>query len=271
MTLTDVEAYENGEYGIVALSSFRYDRLSIGHLFESSMIYSNGLDGVFLRGIQNSEIRFNTIFDNGRDPAEDSSGILIANGTYLVKEMPSINILIRDNTIGDTGGSPNQAYGVHSIDLSDQIMLLNNELSGNRIAPYLLAGSSNTIILPVRYSEWNAQWGVELGASTNDYDGDGIDNFTEYIFGGDPTNSLNPGTLPVLAVMDGEMSYVYVKRANDSSLTYALESTTNLLSSDWMPSGYVTLQDAWDGNELRVVTNGVDTSRKAVFLRLRVE
>lgn len=142
VTLTDVESYENGEYGIVALSSFRYDRLSTGLLVENSMIYSNGLEGIFLRGIQDSEIRSNTILDNGLDPAEESSGILIANGTYLVKEMPSTNILIRANDIGGA----EQVYGVESVDLTDGITLQHNDLTGNQTGPYNLAGSNNSVI-----------------------------------------------------------------------------------------------------------------------------
>lgn len=267
VTLNNVQSYENGEYGIVALSSFRYDRLSTGLLVENSTIVSNGLEGIELRGIQDSQIRSNAIHDNALDLNADSSGIKIRNGTYWVPDMPSFNILIRDNAIDGA----EQAYGVHSIDLSDQVALLNNELAGNRIAPYLLAGSANTVIPPVRYSDWNAQWGAELGASTNDYDGDGIDNFTEYVVGGDPTNSLDTGTQPVFTAADGVMSYVYVKRANDSSLAYALESTTHLLNPDWQPSGYVALPDVWDGNEFYVVTNRVETSHESLFLRLRIE
>ncbi|VGO13650.1 Arylsulfatase [Pontiella desulfatans] len=142
VTLTDIQSYENGEYGIVALSSFRYDRLSTGHLIENSTIVSNGLDGIFLRGIQDSEIRSNTITDNGLDPADDASGILIANGTYLVPDMPSTNIIIRNNIIGGA----EQDYGVESIGLTDGITLQNNDLDGNLIAPYSLVGSNNTII-----------------------------------------------------------------------------------------------------------------------------
>ena len=267
VTLTDVQAYGNGQYGIVALSSFRYDRLSTGYLVENSTVYSNGLDGVFLRGIQDSEIRSNTIIDNGLDPAEDSSGILIANGTFWVPDMPSTNILIRNNDIGGA----EQDYGVESISLTDHVTLLNNDLSGNRISPYLLAGSANTVIEPVRYSDWSTQWGATLGSSTNDYDGDGVDNFTEYAFGGNPANASETGTLPVFETANGELSYVYVKRANDSTLTYALESTTDLVSPDWQQSGYVVLQDAWGGNEFSTVSNRVETGRKKAFLRLRAE
>jgi len=271
VTLSGITSSGNGGHGISAYSSFREDRPHAGLLVESSTIFSNELHGLFLRGIRDSEIRSNEIYDNALNLGKESSGIKIGNGTYLVPNMPSTNILIRDNTIGDTGGSPRQAYGVHSIGLSDQITLLNNELSGNRIAPYLLAGSDNTIIPPIRYSDWDTQWGVALGSQTNDYDGDGINNFTEYAFDGDPTNSLDFGTLPVFGMMDGEMSYVYVKRVNDSSLTYTLESTTNLLNPDWMPSGYVILQNVFGGSEFIEVTNRLDTSREAAFFLLRVE
>ena len=142
VTLTDVEAYGNGDYGIVALSSFRYDRLSTGHLVENSTVYSNGLDGVFLRGIQDSEVRSNTIYDNGLDPADDASGILIGNGTFQVPDMPSTNILIQANTIGGA----EQDYGIQSVGLTDGLTLQNNDLDGNAIAPYSLVGTNNTII-----------------------------------------------------------------------------------------------------------------------------
>lgn len=80
---------------------------------------------------------------------------------------------------------------------------------------------------------WMDSWGVDIGAETNDYDGDGIANWVEYAQGSDPTDPASVGTDPVLDSDGGLLAYRYAKRNDDSSLMYSVQATTNLLTGPW--------------------------------------
>ena len=84
---------------------------------------------------------------------------------------------------------------------------------------------------------WMDSWDVSLGAETDDFDEDGIDNWVEYTMDSDPTDPLSTGTIPVLDNDGGTLTYRYVKRNDDSSLMYTVESTTNLVSGSWTTAG----------------------------------
>ncbi|MEA2069342.1 MAG: hypothetical protein U9P12_09085, partial [Verrucomicrobiota bacterium] len=94
------------------------------------------------------------------------------------------------------------------------------------------------------YAGWAAGWGTDIGAETNDYDGDGLLNVYEYGLGGDPTNALDQGTSPESAIMnDGGTNwfgYVHPQLAVDqnSGLSYYLELNTDLVAGTWTNAGY---------------------------------
>jgi len=266
-----VRAYGNDGNGIVGVSSFTNTRPVIGLSIENAQVYSNGQYGISLAGVRDSEVRGSVINDNSLQSAGTFSGISISDGVYWVPGLPSFNILIRNNVVGDAGGAATQAYGVHSIGNTDYVTLLDNDLTSNLIAPYLLAGSNNSIITSPSYAAWTYDWGIDIGSETNDYDDDRLDNLGEYALGGNPTNAADVGQVPTLGSDGGTMVYVHAQRADDSTLSYYLETSTNLVSTVWTNSGYTVMATNVTGEMFNYVTNALSIDRDRAFFRLRVE
>ena len=120
------------------------------------------------------------------------------------------------------------------------------------------------------YGLWAAGWGADIGAGTNDFDLDGLNNLYEYGVDGDPTNEFNQGTQPVFAKSGSSFIYVHPKRSDDTNLTYTVETTTDLVSGTWTNEGYVVTGMHVTGDTLDFVTNDVDTAEDEKFIRLRI-
>jgi parallel beta-helix repeat protein len=270
VTLSGVRAYGNGGDGIVGVTSFTNDLPSLRLSIENAEVYSNEYSGISLVGVHDSEIRGCTVSDNSLQLAGTFSGIQILDGTFWAPNVLSSNILIRDCVVGDTGTIPKQAYGVYSGDLTDYVTLLNDDLSSNLIAPYLLVGSNNKIITSPSFAAWTYDWGVNIGSETNDFDGDGLDNLAEYALGGNPTNKADVGIVPTLRNDSGTLIYVHVQRADDSNLLYSLETSTNLMSNIWTSFGYTAVTNV-TGQTFNYVTNTWSNNCEGAFFRLRIE
>ncbi|HKL21377.1 MAG TPA: hypothetical protein VJ904_06195, partial [Tichowtungia sp.] len=120
------------------------------------------------------------------------------------------------------------------------------------------------------YELWASIYGV--GDATNDDDGDGLNNLTEYGLGGNPTNALDQGTPPFLSVSGSEILYVHPQRSDDDSLVYTVETTTNLMSGIWTDQGVVIAAGTnVTGETLDFVTNEVDMDDPEKFIRLKME
>jgi hypothetical protein len=130
----------------------------------------------------------------------------------------------------------------------------------------LVSGASLT-----GYDLWATTWNTELGAATNDLDADGLSNFGEYALGGDPTNALVRGSTPVLSKSGNGFIYVHPMRSDDATITYLVETTTNLISGVWTNTGVVAVGTNVTGGTLDYVTNDVGTVEKDKFIRLKIE
>jgi len=271
VTLSNVRAFGNDGNGIVGVTSFTNTLPTVRLSIENAQVYSNGYHGISFAGVQDSEISGCVIYDNSLQSAGTFSGISIFDGTFWAPDVLSFNILIRDNVVGDTGGAATQPYGVLSGGSTDYVTLLDNDLSSNLIAPYLLVGSNNEIITSPSYAAWTYDWEVDIGSETNDYDNDQLDNLAEYALGGDPTNDADTGMVPSMEYDSGTMTYVHVQRADDSDLFYYLETTDNLVSNVWFNSGYTVMATNLTGETFNYVTNALSIAEDEAFFRLRVE
>jgi hypothetical protein len=116
---------------------------------------------------------------------------------------------------------------------------------------------------------WMDSWGVSLGAETDDFDNDGLDNWVEYANGSDPTDPSSVGTLPMLENDSGALSYHYLRRNDDSSLTYTVETTTNLVSGTWLPAGGTESVNVTAG-ELDKIMHSLPVDEPQSYFRLRM-
>jgi hypothetical protein len=122
------------------------------------------------------------------------------------------------------------------------------------------------------YNSWAEQWGVDIGASTNDHDNDGVFNIYEYGLSGDPTNeTVEPAVLPVLVNTGSGLEYVHVQRNDDVSLVYTIETTENLVIPSWTNSGVTATTTNIGAGLFDTVTNDVNSVTDEKFIRLIIE
>jgi len=122
---------------------------------------------------------------------------------------------------------------------------------------------------PSSYDAWAAGHGV--GAATGDFDSDGVNNLTEYAMNGNPTNGLAPTNLPVFLKQGSRFLYVHPQRSDVTSLTYTVETATDLVSGSWTNEGYTVTGTNITGETLNFVTNDVDTVDDEKYIRLTIE
>ncbi|RYD21408.1 MAG: hypothetical protein EOP88_11545 [Verrucomicrobiaceae bacterium] len=112
-------------------------------------------------------------------------------------------------------------------------------------SPGYAAKDPSTILEP--YDIWAAEndlWGnpADPGAGRGaDADGDGRTNQTEYAFGGIPRVSDTPLPQTVTALPEGGHEWTFVRRSNDASLDFAVETSTDL--SQWTRVTLVPLRE----------------------------
>lgn len=124
---------------------------------------------------------------------------------------------------------------------------------------------------PSGYEVWASAWGVDLGAPTDDFDGDGLSNLYEYGLGGNPTNALVTGDLPIFSNNGGLLTYVHPQRSDDPHLRYSLETSTNLVDGIWINAGYIAVGTNVTEETLNYVTNSIVTTNGQNFIRLIIE
>jgi hypothetical protein len=126
------------------------------------------------------------------------------------------------------------------------------------------------------FGQWMLIYGVS--GATNDADGDGVGNWTEYIFGGNPTNNDASSILPMLGIVPESgtnwLEYVYRRRSDYAArgLSYTVEANTNLVSGTWSTNGVLYAGYGSVNDEIDSVTNRISTETfPKQFIRLRVE
>ncbi len=152
-----------------------------------------------------------------------------------------------------------------------------------RIQPAVTNGGSyidswqvEVVSFPPSYAGWADSWGVDIGAETDDYDGDGLINLHEYGLGGDPTDELDQGVSPESAIANvggtNWFGYVYPQLSTpNSGLSYSLELSTDIALGNWTNAGYVVTGTNVTGGALDFVTNVTDTVDGQKFIRLIIE
>lgn len=110
------------------------------------------------------------------------------------------------------------------------------------------------------------QYGLS-GDPLADDDLDGLTDFGEYVFGGNPTNGVIDSVDPVFDVASGDYVYSLI---GDDSLTAVVLTTDDLVGGIWVTNG-TPLDVTSTSGELEAYTNAVGTVESQKFIRLKVE
>ncbi|VGO13330.1 Dextranase [Pontiella desulfatans] len=172
--------------------------------------------------------------------------------------------------------TPGSAISSYSIELGSTLSAL--ELNSNGALPDLnideiRVGTSYAAVVPTGlspYGMWATLYGLAEEESGDD-DNDGLSNLYEYGLGGNPTNALNLGILPIFGNAGSGFDYIYVKRANDPDLVYYLETSTNLVSNVWTNAGYSVVGTNVTGGTFDIITNTIPAGESQTFIRLIIE
>ncbi|MEM9446079.1 MAG: hypothetical protein AAGA18_12100, partial [Verrucomicrobiota bacterium] len=75
--------------------------------------------------------------------------------------------------------------------------------------------------------------GFDIGSEDEDFDGDGVSNFIEYVFGGSPMDS-SVQMFPVkMKNTAGTLLYSHARRIDSNGLTYQVQTSYNLEPGSW--------------------------------------
>ncbi|MEM7791875.1 MAG: beta-propeller fold lactonase family protein [Verrucomicrobiota bacterium] len=82
---------------------------------------------------------------------------------------------------------------------------------------------------------WLLSWGMDIGGENDNFDGDSLSNYEEYVYGMNPLikDPSDESRQPGLMFENGEYLFRFVRRTNDPNLNYTLYSSPNLV--DWDP------------------------------------
>lgn len=124
------------------------------------------------------------------------------------------------------------------------------------------------------YDIWAEQY-TGLGGPADDDDADGINNYAEFVFGGDPLNSADRGlgiaAQPVIHEGTNAISLTYPRRKELDQFTWTIESTTNLLRNEWITPPHLTFPGIDSMHpDFSTVSNIIPYSGDRMYLRLNV-
>ena len=190
------------------------------------------------------------------------------------------NVFVIDSESGETngvvinsnvgGGLGQYCIGRFTATSTTQIIGVEKKSVGGNGNPSLSAFQIRSLdwMPATPFQGWMASYGLTNATLTDDNDNDGAENLYEYAFNGDPTNAANTGVAPIITNTTAGVSYVYLKRTDDSNLTYTLEFTDNLVTDHWTNNYTVTegvIDSVWTA-----VTNTPPASDKNVFFDFEV-
>jgi len=130
------------------------------------------------------------------------------------------------------------------------------------------------------WNDWLAEFSLGSATGLQDHaDSDMLDNLTEYVWGGDPSDGNDMGIVPVQSqINDGGIDYieyVYYERADAAArgLASILEVGTDLVYGGWVDGSlYETGRGTSGVAGYNAVTNRIPTDTEAKqFIRLQIE
>jgi len=247
--------------------SYRFDSGDAGITSDDERVrLTLSMDGTPVDGLEFSTIK--PAFMNPENPMEvldrNNTSVMLHSNVVTITEsdLPGLEVLTKDNV--DTW----------SLDL------IARERAGGTLSEW----SIDYVEFTVKYNTGSAfnTWAESFGlsgsdaATTNDYDGDLVDNLSEYALGGDPTNANERGYTESYSLEDAGSTYfeyIYAKRtASNSGIAYSLETSDDLIYTLWTDNipGLIVTSGALDA-DFDVVTNRIPATDATRFLKLIIE
>ena len=131
------------------------------------------------------------------------------------------------------------------------------------------AGQNQTLIsaaLPLGgYEAW--AFTNDVGAADADDDDDGWENLLEYAMGGNPKSGSD--TKRAIVKIGDSLRYSFKRRNDDSSLTFVLQGSPNLIDTTWTNLDPAVTIDSTEGKYDNVTLTAVEEASR-YFLRLKV-
>jgi hypothetical protein len=125
---------------------------------------------------------------------------------------------------------------------------------------------------PNPYIDWAKTFRpANVSVPSEDYDLDGADNYYEYVFGGNPTNASDTGIPPEFNYTGSGLEFVHAVRGSDTSLTYSVETTTDLVYGEWTNIVYAISGTNGLADGMTMVTNLVDDAETKRYIRVKVD
>ena len=161
-------------------------------------------------GVAGFPFQYQIVADNSptsHSAANLPAGLSLDAGTGLITGRPS-------------------AVGTYSVTLS-------------AVNSYGTGSASLTIsVQPPTFSRWTSARGISGAAAAlgADPDGNGMNNLVEYGFLANPASAATATQIqPVLSPSNGYLTYTYLRRTNDNSVSVRAEYSSNLLPGGWIP------------------------------------
>lgn len=117
------------------------------------------------------------------------------------------------------------------------------------------------------YDAWIANRNV-IGLMADDDDGDGMNNWMEFAFGGDPTNALHIASPSRLNWVGNGWMYTHMQRKADTNVHYTVDVCTNLLNGPWSALVSDPVTNGFN-SELDAVTYALSTNDPRAYVRVR--
>ena len=137
---------------------------------------------------------------------------------------------------------------------------------GIRVRHFRVTGFADTGLSA--YDQWAQNSGV-TGTMTDDDDGDGLNNYGEYVFGGDPVppnGHLDQGSQPAFDPTSGDYTYYLI---GDNTVVAHVVSTDNLVLGPWTTNA--TLNVPVNDGAVGAYVEPVGTAGPQRFIKLLVE
>jgi beta-glucanase (GH16 family) len=218
------------------------------------------------------------------DPTVAAGGALLGSALGATSQT-SINPMI-----SSSGAVEFTANGTVTVDFTvntgDEYIGLIFGVQDRNSSPRVGFDVDNIQIIPEPATGGNASYntwvsGYELGGVDafvgSDPDNDGVINFYEYAFGGNPTNGADTGIAGHVEVSEESGTnwfyYVYPRRLSpdNGGLIYTLTSAGNLVAPTWGTNVTETGYGQIGSTDMEMVTNRVEASASQLFIKLDVE